>query len=183
MGCGVTRMIWRERAGRVFLLVVALSLWSISISRSQTVFPVPQLAHLPQQGLDPRNNPFDRLIGIYGFSCLQKPPLDKRQCSIEAKLEEFLDGLSIRVANLNEFHDGLTALGSVCQHEDGGLWCVYSREVKTYACLAGSPVPVNILHDHFEIRIFSYDAGGLRHLVEFKRDSAAEQGPFGRGCN
>lgn len=134
---------------------------------NEKVFPLPQLAYETQKGLDAKNNPLDRIISVWGFSCFQMPPGYKRPCSIEAELVRFLSALS---GNINNLEQLLTQLGAKCDRNDRELHCVYSRRVESCYWLAGADAPARVVDHHFEIRTSTYDDKGLRHSAKFKRD-------------
>jgi hypothetical protein len=135
---------------------------------NETVFPLPQLAYQTQKGLDPQNNPLDRIISIWGFSCLQTPPFAGKPCSIEPVLVRFLSTLS---GNINNLEQLLLQMGAQCNRGDRELKCVYARQLENCAWLAGADTPVSVVDEFFEIRTSSYDDKGLHHSAKFTRDT------------
>lgn len=166
------RFFWKRWS--VASLICALALLALAesalsrVHANETVFPLPQLAYQTQKGLDPKNNPLDRIISGWGFSCLQKPPIADKPCSIEPVLVRFLSTLS---GNINNLEQLLLQMGAQCDRNDRELRCVYSRHVENCAWLAGADTPVSVVDEFFEIRTSSYDDNGLRHWVKFRRDT------------
>src|SRR5947209_6186712 len=99
------------------------------VSAANDAAPVPQLVYVTRSGLDPANNKIDRLIDIFGFSCLRNL-LHPRPCRIEKELVSLLKTFA---ADRGDLAHQLTALGASCEDADERLTCVFERRVEVGA--------------------------------------------------
>jgi hypothetical protein len=109
--------------------------------------PVPQPIYMTRKGLDAENNRIDRLVHLFGFTCVRNP-YNLRPCRIETELVSFLRTLPPTRA---EIARELTALGTTCGINEQRLDCIYQRHVENAGWITGSPVPVNIVDEFLRI--------------------------------
>jgi hypothetical protein len=155
------------------LLMLLTMLEPMSAVAQPAVFFEKPTLFFEERGLDPRRNPIDRLLHIYGQTCIMVVRERTGQsCSVENELSAFVDTLPHDAPGLS---DALTALGATCKTkgtQTNSVDCVYQKRVLTNAWVSGESEPRVVTYDDFTIRVTAkLEDGVWRPRIAFDRTS------------